>query len=501
MPLWLALLAAVGLLAYTTLRAASVSMTHDECGSFLIWLDFPIFTCHADPNCWGSANLHFLYVLLMKGSVQLFGNSELAIRLPALLGHVVYMVCSWKLVRSWAPNKGWLALFGFVILNFNPFMLEFFALARGYGLGVSMSMVGLYFMSRYFQTGKTGMLAAALGGGFLAAMANFTFLLFFAAQLCVWAGNWLLLFFLRKKTGPLASQPEAAPTAANGLGLHRPASFFPQLLVVAGVSALLAWLVLPPIRLLSQNGEFEWGAGSFYDTFITSMRVTLYGGKYFHGHNAELLGGILVALLLAAGWFSVKSLWRNPGGVGERFFLAAVLFPLLVSGATIVQHQLLGSQYLVNRTTLILFPLCILPIFLLFAEVLKQKTTRLRILPPLLIALFCVVHLFRVGLKDYSSEWYYDAGTKQMLFYLHDKLPPGQKVKLGLHWLYHPSSSFYFKTVPFDFAAEPLVYSKSLRRDDYYDYYYVQPSDIDSLPKNYIMEKNFMGVGCLMRRQ
>lgn len=488
--MFLALAAAAGLLAYTTVRAVNVSMTHDECGSFLIWLDFPIFTCHSDPNCWGSANLHFLYVLLMKGSVRLFGTSELAVRLPALLGHVFYLFFSWKLVKSWTQN-GWLALFGFVILNFNPFMLEFFGLARGYGLGVSMSMVGLYFFSRYVQTGKTGQLAGALGGAFLAVLANFTFLLFYAGLLGLAMANWLVRFFQAKKNGT-----ETTP----------PASLRFSIPVQAAVSLLitlfLAWLVLPPIQLLSQNGEFEWGPGTFWDTFHSSVRTSFYGVKYFHANNVELFGGVFVGLLVTALFCSFRAFFRNPAGAWERFFAAASLLPLAVSMATIVQHYVLGSQYLVNRTALMLFPISILPVYLLTVFWVKNgRPNRWKIALPAVVGLFCVVHLYRAGLKSYSGEWYYDAGTKQMLLYLRDKLPPGQKVKLGMHWLYHPSSSFYFKTLPLDFAAEPLHYSKSLRRDDYYDYYYVQPSDIDSLPKNYVMEKNFMGVGCLMRKE
>lgn len=92
------------LLTYTTLRAHLLSLTHDECGSFAIWTNYDIFSCRTNPDCWSTANLHWLYVLLMKVSVGMFGDSELAIRLPALLGHVIYLVFSYKLV-DWSVKN------------------------------------------------------------------------------------------------------------------------------------------------------------------------------------------------------------------------------------------------------------------------------------------------------------------------------------------------------------------------------------------------------------
>ena len=64
----LLLISAIGFFAYTFMRAHLLSMTHDESGSFYIWTHFNIFSCFVDPGCWKTANLHFLYVLLMKGT-------------------------------------------------------------------------------------------------------------------------------------------------------------------------------------------------------------------------------------------------------------------------------------------------------------------------------------------------------------------------------------------------------------------------------------------------
>ena len=195
LPTSLLCLAAILLLTYTTLRAYLLSLTHDECGSFAIWTNYDIFTCRTNPDCWGTANLHWLYVLLMKISVGQVGDSELAIRLPALLGHAIYLVFSFKLVK-WVvkntpppsyliPQTSYLILLGFVLLNFNAYLLEFFSLARGYGLAMSMMMVSLYYLARWVESGRLGPLVGTLGFALLAVLSNFTLLVYFACLLAV----------------------------------------------------------------------------------------------------------------------------------------------------------------------------------------------------------------------------------------------------------------------------------------------------------------------------
>lgn len=481
LPLALMWFLAAALLAYTTLRAARLSMTHDECGSWTIWTDFPIFKCYYSADCWGTANLHWLYVLLMKLSISLFGNSELAIRLPALLGHLVYLVFSWRLVTTWT-NRPWLALFGFILLNTNAYLLEFSSLARGYGLAMAMLVISLYFSGRYVQTGKTWAIAGAFGGAFLAVLSNFTLLNYYACLLAV-LGALVLFRFFRKEERRWAS-------------LLRPASLA---LLITGV---LAWLVYRPLGFLMERGEFEYGAGSFWETFHSTVRNSTYGGRYLHTYNVEFFGGLLVLLLLWALIFSVRNFLKKPDGAREQFLLAANLLPLTASIAAVVQHHLLGTQYQVNRTALMFIPLCALPVFLFFANFLEKKTNLLRAFLPAMIGIFCVVHFGRVAQLDFTSEWGYDAQTKNMVFYLDKKIPEGTKVKLGVHWIYHPSSTYYFKTRGFEFAELPLVYSKELRKDSYYDYYYVQPSDVPDLEQaGYEVEKRFSWVGALMRRK
>ncbi len=495
LPISLLYLAAVLLLTYTILRADLLSLTHDECGSFAIWTNFDIFTCRTNPECWGSANLHWLYVLLMKISVGLFGDSELAIRLPALFGHVIYLFFSFKLVKwsvSFIPPSSYLLsytsylqLFGFVLLNSNAYLLEFFSLARGYGLAMSMMMVSLYFLARWVESGRIGPLLGSLSGAALAVFSNFTLLIYFACLLAVIGGMAVWAFLKKDKNKAQREIPIAIGRTA---------------IVSLSFLALLGWLLHNPIRILRERGEFEWGRPTFYDTYKSVVHCSLYGGRYLKMYNLELFGGLFFLLLLAVTWLAVVNFSKKPKDTAARLYLAAVALPLLASLAAIAQHWILGTKYQADRTAIMFIPLCALAVFLFFQNLLAQKRSPWRVGLVAFVGLFCVVHFGRVAQLRYTSEWGYDAETRNMMAYMDDKIPDGTKVKLGVHWLYHPATSYYQKRFGYDFT-EPPVYSKNLFLDGRYDYYYVQPDDLPALDSLYEVETRFSWVGVLLRKK
>jgi hypothetical protein len=483
------------LLAYTTLRAHLLSLTHDECGSFAIWTSYDIFSCRTNPDCWGTANLHWLYVLLMKLTVGLFGDSELAIRLPALFGHAIYLFFSIKLVKWIAAKVGssqlavgslliphsssLTPLFGFVLLNCNAYLLEFHSLARGYGLAMSMMMVSLYYLARWVESGRLGPLVGTLGGGALAVLSNFTLLVYFACLLAVIGGG-MFWAFLKKDE----NRVERAKWALGGS---------------AAYLAALGWLLHNPIRILRERGEFEWGRETFLETYKSVVHCSLYGGRYLKMYNLEVFGGAMFLLLLAATVFAVVNFIKKPKDAMARFYLAAISLPLMATVAAIAQHLILGTKYQVDRTAIMFIPLCALAGFLFFANWLAQKGSRWAVGLVVVIGLFVLGHLLRVGQLEYTSEWGYDAETKNVMAYMNDKVPPGQKVKFGVNWLYHPSATYYQQRFGYDFT-EPPVYSKELFTDGRYDYYYVQPDDFPKLDSLYVEEKRFSWVGILLRK-
>jgi len=88
------------------------------------------------------ANNHYLNSLLLAISAQIFGISEWAIRLPNLLAFLLFA----RYVFLWgAEMKGTIARLLFPITIYaSLFIIEFFALARGYGLSMAFLLAGAY---------------------------------------------------------------------------------------------------------------------------------------------------------------------------------------------------------------------------------------------------------------------------------------------------------------------------------------------------------------------
>lgn len=130
-PFFLAIAAFV--LVWAVARASLQSITFDEAFSYLYFGK----TLSATQDF--SANNHVLNSLLMLVTTHLFGPSNLSVRMPALLGALLYVSVCYLLCRRIAPGFA-LRLGLFVCLTFNPFILDFMAAARGYSLANALLM-------------------------------------------------------------------------------------------------------------------------------------------------------------------------------------------------------------------------------------------------------------------------------------------------------------------------------------------------------------------------
>jgi hypothetical protein len=168
-------------LAFAVARAARVPLTYDEAASYLRYIDtaFPsvfntgllsVFNFEVATN-------HFLNTLLTKVAYLLAGGSEIVLRLPNLLGYAMYIgFAALILFRYTRPA---IACAGCVLLNLNPYVLDFFTLSRGYGLSLGFLMGALFFLleaSARTPARSSHAIPRALLFGLLAVMANFALL-------------------------------------------------------------------------------------------------------------------------------------------------------------------------------------------------------------------------------------------------------------------------------------------------------------------------------------
>ena len=145
--LYIALVICVPVFLYCLARGLVLSMTHDESSTFINFVSRPFWLIVTnDPP---SANNHLLNTLLIKLST-IISDTSFFVRLPNLVASAFCLFFTYKFVTQF--YKKWHGiLLGLSILVLNQYQLEFFSLARGYGLSLSFMMGSLYFIQRFLQ--------------------------------------------------------------------------------------------------------------------------------------------------------------------------------------------------------------------------------------------------------------------------------------------------------------------------------------------------------------
>jgi hypothetical protein len=135
--------------AFVAARAVRVPLTYDEAATYIRYIAHIGPEFDAGPLAifnFEVATNHLLSTALTKLATVAAGSSELVLRLPALLGYAMYLWFSAGILRRLTGSL--VAVAGLLLLNLNPYLLDFFALSRGYGLGIGLMMGALSFWMR-----------------------------------------------------------------------------------------------------------------------------------------------------------------------------------------------------------------------------------------------------------------------------------------------------------------------------------------------------------------
>lgn len=327
---WPILGLSVLLFAYAAVRAHTVSFSYDESYTFLQHVRKGMFY-QQDYDQMGG-NHHLLNVWGMWVSMKLFGNSELALRLPNLLAYVLYLYATARI----ALKARWIvmAVACFVLLNAHPYLIDFFSLARGYGLACGMMMMSLWQSWRFLEEDRSPRrLAVATAFASLAAMSHVIMI------------NYLLAFSL----------------AFLVLGLWRVRTtgirpWTKHLLVLVGIAAAGLAVILPNALGLFQGGSLNFGCDEIWNCMVRTLSEKII---YHVDYGEPALDTIGKALVRAGAWCVLVLLfawWKN---AWEQ--LLPMLFGLLVLGACVLsfwsQQQLFDVPLPQTRTGLFLLPL------------------------------------------------------------------------------------------------------------------------------------------------
>lgn len=473
-PKFLTFSLAVALFIYTFIRAKILSMTHDESGSFLYWMDFPIYRSFFEEGMWPDANLHWLYVLSMKGTTLLFGNSELAIRLPSIFAHSFYLFFSWKILSYWSKNN-WIVLIGFVVMNSNLYLLDFYSLARGYGLSITLMIISLYYFGVWLKEHRIINMYYASIAAVFACLANMTCLNYFASLFGVFS---LCCLCNHKILGRRKTVMSIIPVFKS--------------------SIILFLLLRIPINGLRDGNKLYFGADTLIETFYSIIENSLYDSKPFKGYTMEIVGIFLFLLASCLIVLSFIELIKQRKKTENQFHASVSTIVLFVLIGTYIQNKLFGTPFLHHRTSLFLFPLFGLIISLGFKSLIEDKNFFIGKIVAILFASALLLHTIYNHNFIRTREWWFDSTTKDVVLYL-DKKYQDIDYSLGCNWLYQPTISFYVNSTEAKFENPP--YEKKVRTDLKYDFYYVDRSDLSKIHKNYVLEKQFSYSSFLMKNR
>ena len=375
---------------WLVVRAATQSVTHDEALTYQWYASgswHGIFTQY-------NANHHVLHTILVKLCTSLFGLSELTLRLPAVIGGVLYTAGCARLTTR-LLNRGvwrWTTL---ALLVLNPFVVDFLVASRGYALALAFFIWHLDELLRG-RTIRSSLLAG------LSVSANLTFL------------------FPVIATSLALLQRDRSRIAVTSARLALPA---------ATVFAVICGAPL----LHAKTSDFYVGAPALIDTAVELADVS------FHHGARDWLPLALPALAVATGG-AVAAIWK--GAPLCRFFgtTLAIVFVEIVAA-----HLVRGIPYPVPRTGLYLVVLITLVLATGAAE-LGQRV--------FLVPLLALIGAYGAQLEGtYFYEWRYDAATKSMFDTASGRSPHG---RICADWIYEPSLNFY-RTLRHTGTLEPIA--------------------------------------------
>lgn len=461
-------------------KAIYIPITHDE-KSASVYYAFMTVPQILDSDIWPSN--HILNSLLVKLSESIFGVYPWSVRLPSVLAFCVLSIALWLIASRFFSANCFVFLTPFFLVLWNPFLIDFYSLARGYGMSNAWLLCSVLAVLLFSQKRSMKHYYLAILFSMLAAYANFTLLIYWVA----------VHVFL------------SVVSLLNLSETKRP--FFtlaPQIFITLVLSvAFMALCYTPLYKMNSTNQFIYWEGGSFFaNTISNTIDNLLYGETYWRTSPNRFAIGFLVYLYVT-GFYLFTKLVRNRRQVFRDPLFVTYFLLVLVWVVNMLQVKLLGTPFLTSRTALSYFVLASLVIIFTLREVDSTFVWAKRSVIPAVLFV-CVWHLsHRVNLTD-VREWRYDRDTYKVMNYLKEYVkehPEVKTVDLNTNWLYNPSFGFYCVAgiTPWINLTE---YHKEVDTASQTLFYYATHDDGWQLEKNYRSVLDFAdNNGVLMQRR
>jgi hypothetical protein len=226
---------------------------------------------------------------------------------------------------------------------------------------------------------------------------------------------------------------------------------------------------------------------------------------FYNPFQPVIIGKVLIAVLGTLGFLGMLRLifrwFRKDGVQAYAALFYAVVLTVGTMLVTVLQHILLGANYLIGRTALLFYPLLFMLLVLFLLEW-TQKTGKKAWLWA--FATFALVN-FCIGTNPFfCREWRYDQNVKAALIELHRLNPTCKKLNYGVGWKNAPASQFYQEVWALD-MYEPIEYDTNHNdvqwfMEHNFDYIYVQREFEPQIVSKYKLVKSYSQGGLYQRK-
>jgi len=444
-------------------RAGTQSITADEAlnyNSFLRDSFGQVFTSHYD------ANNHVLHTALCWLSIYFFGLTEFTFRIPTLAGSILFFFAIFQLA-SILFERQFFHLIATLALAGNPYVLDFFTVARGYGLALAFLALALLAAVRTVISGEVEharLFRAGLWSS-LSVASNLTFL-FPAAGLLVA----LMLVWLRF--------PGQQKRSVIALAVIDSAW---------GPFLVLSFLVLVIPLVTATPDSFYFGAKRWHETIASLVTASFF-------HNLEIP---LLSSWPAFFWYVCDKATATyvPALAGAIFAAALILLfrfrsrrnlmPLLISLAFSVTVSLvwLAHSFAYVKLPIMgtgIYFLFLFPLALLSFLSCERRSPARRLgwvfLPGVMFLVLLYVPQFNAKA---TFDWRFDASTKEFaeVIELVRNYAASPNVHVGGSWVFKDALNFYRLKNHYD-RWQPIVRQKAT---DPADFYVLTNSDRDAV--------------------
>jgi hypothetical protein len=261
----------------------------------------------------------------------------------------------------------------FLILALNPYLLDFFSIARGYGISIAFLTAAVFYLHQTLYDGGTkANTLLCISFSVLSVLANFTLIYFFfaAASLALYAKR----------------------------NLFPPRIFWLLASCVFFISILFALYLL---RLKSAGALFYGGDTGFYNDTLNSLVYSSLHHKSYSYISQAILKLFVILFFLFSLIYSISTFKKSEPLEKQNFVVVPIFLLTGCIVASILGHYIFGSKFFIQRTALFLVPL--FNLLVVFAWPAPSGKSKAAIVALALLVLF---NFFNNYTKRSVFEWY-----------------------------------------------------------------------------------------------